>query len=221
MGKTAIILGATGLTGNLLLRNLLEDENYSKIKLFSRTSCGIHHNKIEEHLINLFDLEKVKNLFTGDVVFCCIGTTQAKTPDKDTYFKIDYGIPVDASELCKINDIDTFIVVSALGANKQSKVFYNCTKGNMEEAVLEKNIKHTYILQPSLIGGDRNERRSAEFFAKQIMNLVGPLLIGKLKKYKTIHPEEIADCMHWLASNEFKSGRIESDNIKSIAANKR
>ena len=216
MGKTAIILGATGLTGNLLLQNLLEDEKYSKIKLFSRTTCGIHHEKIEEHLINLFDLEKVENLFTGDEVFCCIGTTQVKTPDKDMYFKIDFGIPVNASELCKLNNIDTFIVISALGADKNSSIFYNKTKGKMEEAVLEKNIKHTYILQPSLIAGDRNEKRSGEFIAKQIMKIANPFLLGSLKKYKSISPEEITNCMKWLANNEFKSGRIISDQIKHI-----
>lgn len=217
MGKTAIILGATGLTGNRLLLKFLDDNNYGKIVLFNRASCGINHPKIKEHRINLFDLKNYANLFLADEVFCCIGTTQSKTPDKDQYFKIDFGIPVDASELCKLNKIDTFMVISALGADKNSSIFYNKTKGEMEEAILEKNIKHTYILQPSLIVGDRIEKRSGEFFAKQLMKLVDPLLIWKLKKYKTIYPEEIVNCMHWLANNDYKSGRITSDTIKNIA----
>lgn len=81
MGKTAIILGATGLTGGWLLQQLIDDNRYDKIKLFSRSSCGIEHAKVEEHVIDLFDLKSQQQKFTGDVVFCCIGTTKAKTPD--------------------------------------------------------------------------------------------------------------------------------------------
>lgn len=75
MAKTAIIIGATGLTGSLLLHHLLEDDRYQSIKLFSRNACNFVHPKIEEHLVDLFELEKVKDLFIADEVFCCIGTT--------------------------------------------------------------------------------------------------------------------------------------------------
>ncbi|HET8802964.1 MAG TPA: NAD(P)H-binding protein, partial [Aequorivita sp.] len=118
MKKTAIILGATGLTGSILLEKLLQDASFLKIKLFSRSSVEKSSPKIEEHLIDMFQLENHSEAFTADVVFCCIGTTKAKTPDKETYKKIDYGIPVTAAKLAKQNGIETFIVISAMGADE-------------------------------------------------------------------------------------------------------
>ncbi|MBD0779405.1 NAD(P)H-binding protein [Maribacter sp. ANRC-HE7] len=215
--KTAIILGATGLTGGRLLELLLNDSRYSKIKLFSRSSVGITDPKIEEYLGDMFDLEDYRDDFKGDEVFCCIGTTKSKTPNKDFYKKIDFGIPNSAALLTKSNVINTFIVISALGANANSSIFYNRIKGQMEEAVLEAHIPRTYILQPSLIGGKREERRLGEWVFKQLMKVANLVMAGPLKKYKTIHPETIAKAMVWLANNDFDGNRIPSDAIQEIA----
>ncbi|MCF8273034.1 MAG: NAD(P)H-binding protein [Flavobacteriaceae bacterium] len=217
MAKTAIIIGATGLTGSLLLQRLLDDDRYQTIKLFSRNSCNINHSKIEEHLIDLFELEKHQDLFNADEVFCCIGTTKAKTPDESTYLKIDYEIPVNLARICAKNRIDTFVVISALGANKKSKLFYNRTKGRMEEDVLRQKIKNTYILQPSLITGNRSEIRFAEKVAKIFMAVLNPFLIGNLKKYQSIHAKNIVNTMIWLVNNDYKSGRIPSNEIQKIS----
>ncbi len=217
--KTAIILGATGLTGGILLHELLHDGRYHKIKLFSRKSIDINHPKIEEHLIDMLQLNDHAETFTADEVFCCIGTTAAKTSNKDLYHKIDYGIPVDAARLCKTNAIHTLIVISALGAGKESKIFYNRIKGEMEEAVLEFGIPKTHLLQPSLIGGNRNEKRPGEYFFKIVMKVFNPLLIGSLKKYRTIHPETIASAMVWLANTDFDKTRVLSDEIQKIVKN--
>ncbi len=217
MSKTAIILGATGLTGSLLLEMLLEDERYGHVTLFSRNSCGIKHPKLTEYIIDMFQLEHYKEKFKADEVFCCIGTTKAKTSDKEIYTKIDYGIPVAAASLCKENDIETFVVISALGAKKSSKIFYNRIKGKMEAAVLEFNIKNTYILQPSLITGDREEKRLGESIMKFVFSLLKPILqFGELKRYRPIHPETIANCMVWLANHDYKSGRIKSKVIQEL-----
>ncbi|WP_299246179.1 nucleoside-diphosphate sugar epimerase [uncultured Aquimarina sp.] len=220
MAKTAIILGATGLTGSILLDSLLDDDRYSKIKLFSRKTVGISHSKIEEHLINMLQLKTIAVDFIGDEVFCCIGTTNAKTPDKGLYRTIDYGIPVTAAQLCKQNNIKTFIVISALGADTKSRVFYNRTKGEMEETVLSLEIPKTHILQPSLISGKRDEKRTGEYFFKQLMKVINPLLLGSLKKYRSIHPETIVSAMIWLANNEFNGKRVVSDEIKVIHTKK-
>lgn len=217
MPKTAIILGATGLTGGLLLEKLLKDDRYEKIKLFSRSTMDIEHPKIEEHLIDLLQLQMHAEDFIADEVFCCIGTTNAKTPDKELYHKIDYGIPVTAAQLCKTNNISTFIVISALGANPKSSVFYNRTKGEMEEAVLEFDIIKTHILQPSLISGKREEKRAGEYFFKQLMRVFDPFLLGPLKKYRAIHPETIVSAMIWLANHEYEKQRILSDEIQEIS----
>ena len=219
MAKTAIIIGATGLTGSLLLQRLLDDDRYQSIKLFSRNSCNMTHSKIEEHIVDLFELEKHQDLFNADEVFCCIGTTKAKTPDESMYLKIDYEIPVKLAHICVNKGINTFVVISALGANKKSKLFYNRTKGRMEEDVLRKKIKNTYILQPSLISGNRSEKRFGEKIAKIFMAGLNPFLIGSFKKYRSIHQKTIVNTMVWLANNNYKSGRIPSNEIQNISDN--
>jgi len=217
-GKTAIILGATGLVGGVLLHRLLHDERYQKIILFSRNSVGIRDPKLKEVLCDVLALEAQSDKFKADEVFCCIGTTNAKTPDKVLYKKIDYGIPVAVAKLCDLNQINTLIVVSALGANAKSAVFYNRTKGEMEEKVLRFKIPKTHIVQPSMIGGDRSEKRPGEFFFKKLMSTFDFLLQGPLKKYRVIHPDTIAKAMIWSANNPYEKQRITSDILKELAA---
>jgi len=216
-GKTAIILGATGLTGGTLLDKLISDDRYRKIKVFGRNSVSKQSEKIEEYIIDVLELEKYEAQFHADEVFCCIGTTKSKTPDKKLYKKIDYGIPVTAAKLAKINEIDTFVGISALGADKDSSIFYNKVKGEMEVAVMEQKISNTYILQPSLIAGDRKENRLMESIFINLMKFGNHLLIGGLKKYRSIEPEEIAVAIQYLANNKHKSGRIESHEIKTLS----
>ena len=215
--KSAIILGATGLTGGIVLEKLLRDKRYEKIRLFSRHTVGIEHPKIEEHLIDLFKLENHQDLFNSDEVYCCVGTTKSKTPDEEIYRKVDYGIPVAAAKLCRTNNIKTFVVISALGADPESKFFYNRTKGEMERDVLKQEIPHTYLFQPSLISGDRQEKRVFENVAKQVMKAGNYLLRGPLKKYRSIKAEAIAKAMIYVANNRYSAVRIESDEIQEIA----
>ena len=220
MKKKAIVLGATGVTGNLLLEKLILDSSYEKIILFSRSSVNNSSSKIEEHLVDLLELSKYKDAFIADEVFCCIGTTASKTKDKALYKSIDYGIPVNAAKLAKQNNINTFIVMSSMGADTSSSVFYNKTKGEMERDVLEQKIANTFILRPSLIGGDREEFRLGEKIGKVIMTVLNPLLIGGLKKYRMIHPEKIASCMQALAKEHYNEVIISSDKILSIVNTK-
>lgn len=215
--KTAIILGATGLTGKLLLQLLLKDNRYGKIKLFSRSSSGIVNPKVEEYLGDVIGLDAFENEFMADEVFCCIGTTKSKTPDKEMYKRIDFGIPTKAAKLCKANGINTLIIVSALGANPKSNIFYNRTKGEMEDVVIRLQIPKTHILQPSLIGGKREEKRIGEWLFKQLMKVANLVLAGPLKKYKSIHPNDIAKAMVWLANNKYERVKIPSDLIQKIS----
>ena len=221
MAKTAILLGATGLTGGFLLDQLIVDKNYSKIKLFSRSATDKESPKIEEFLIDMFQLEKYKSDFIADEVFCCIGTTASKTKDKEKYKKIDYGIPVTASKLAKENNIETFLVMSSIGANENSSTFYTKTKGEMERDVLKQHVKNTVILRPSMIGGKRDEFRLGEKLGKILMTIFQPLFFGSLKKYKMIHPETIASCMKILASKANDKNIFESDEMEQIVKSKK
>jgi len=109
MKKTAIILGASGLTGTTLLQKLIEDDRYDSIKLFSRSKMEGLPNKVSQFIGDLLKLEQYKVDFSADEVYCCIGTTSKKTPNKALYKQIDYGIPVTAAKLSKENNINTFL----------------------------------------------------------------------------------------------------------------
>ena len=218
MKKTAIILGASGLTGGLLLKKLIVDDRYESINLFSRSSIKGLPNKVKQYIGDLLELEQFKNDFTGDEVYCCIGTTAKKTPDKSLYRDIDYGIPVAAAKLAKANGINTFLVISAMGANKKSNIFYNRTKGEMEQEVLNQAIPRTSILRPSLIGGERNEQRLLENIGLVVFKVIQPLFIGPLKKYRIINADSIAQAMLNLANTTSNTDVIiTSNDIEQLA----
>jgi uncharacterized protein YbjT (DUF2867 family) len=204
----------------LLLQLLIHDQRYETIKLFGRKKIEGLPLKVKQYTGNLFELESFKEHFTGDEVYCCIGTTAKKTPDKTIYKAIDYGIPVNAAKLAKQHKINTFLVVSALGANAESSIFYNKTKGEMERDVLQQNIANTYILQPSIIGGNRNETRIAEKIGLMVFKIMQPLFIGKLKKYRITEASAIANAMVKLANGNSSTKKIiTSDYIKEISNN--
>lgn len=217
MKKTAILLGASGLTGGYVLEKLIDDERYDTIKLFSRSKLDGQPNKVKQFIGDLLELEQFEKDFTAHELYCCIGTTKSKTPDKTLYKKIDYGVPVSAAKLAKANAIETFVVISSMGADETSGAFYTRTKGEMERDVQQQNIANTFILRPALIGGDRNEKRSLEKIALMLFKVIQPLLIGPLKKYRIIHAETIAQAMILLANTTIqKDIIITSDQIQTL-----
>lgn len=211
--KSAIILGATGLTGSLVLEQLLENDSYSKIKLFSRSSCGVEHSKIEEHLGDLFELDQFKDQFIADEVYVCVGTTKKKTPDRAIYRKIDVGIPVNTAKLAKENGIGKIAVVSAIGASVKSLIPYNRIKGEMEEQVLEVGVEQTFILRPSIIAGNRREHRSGEKFGLTVFKALRFLFFGPWKKYRAVEASAIAAKMIALCNSNKPTQFVESDEI--------
>jgi uncharacterized protein YbjT (DUF2867 family) len=218
MTKSAIILGATGLTGSYVLDELLNNPEYTKVIVFSRRPLEIENEKLQVFECDVLNLEEQKDYFKADEVYVCIGTTNNKTPNKKLYRDIDFGIPVTAAQLCRENRIDNIAVMSSLGANSKSSVFYTKTKGEMEESVLEMEIPNTYLLRPAMIMGPRKERRLGETLGKMLTFIINPLLQGSLKKYKGIHAETIAKAMINLCNEKSDLKEIiESDKIWEIA----
>ncbi|MCO4813291.1 MAG: NAD(P)H-binding protein [Flavobacteriales bacterium] len=210
MQKTAILLGATGLTGSLVLEQLISDKNYVTIKVFSRKPSGVSHPKVKEYIGDLFKLDVFKEDMTGDEVYICIGTTKKKTPDHELYRKIDLGIPTQVAEICKANGVSTLAVVSAIGANANSAVPYNKIKGEMENAVIKVNIAQTYILRPSFIAGNRKEHRTGEKIGVAIFKFLRFLIP---EKYRAVDASDIATKMIELCNSNIPSKIIESNDI--------
>ncbi len=195
MKKTAILLGATGLTGSHLLSLLLHSDKYEKVKVFTRRATGVSHPKLEEIVCNLLKLEEQSNKFTADEVFVCIGTTKAKTPDKKLYYAIDYGIPLTSAKLAQANNINTISIISAIGANENSSFFYSRTKGEMERDILKYNIPNILIYRPSLIYGDRKDNRFLETLSITFLKCFGFFTRGKLNRYSSISGKDLAKAL--------------------------
>ena len=215
--KTAIIIGATGLTGSFLLNDLLEDNDFTKIIILSRKTTGINHPKLQEHIIDLFKIKNYKHLIQGDVAFCCIGTTKSKTPDQQVYTKIDCGIPSDFASICNENKVGCFLVISSMGAKSNSNTFYLKTKGMMEHLVLNSGIKNIYVLRPSIIIGNRNEKRFLEHFGKVLFKCFDFFMGGIFESYKSIHAKDIAKAMITLSKVGFETSILQSNQIQKLA----
>ncbi len=195
MSKRAILLGASGLIGSNLLELLLANDEFSTVTILVRRPLGIKSPKLIEIVTDFSDLTTLKEIITGDIVFSCLGSTKSKTPDLSEYRRIDHDIPVQIAEYASENNIEQFHLISSLGANPKASNFYSKMKGETEEDIKKTGIPSIYIYQPSLLRGKRKEKRFFEQLALQVTKVIDPLLIGSLKKYRSIEIEKIAQAM--------------------------
>ena len=195
MGKTALLVGATGLVGGFVLEQLLEDAYYDSVVVLSRKSLQLQHTKLKEVLVNFDQLENYTNDIKADVVFCCLGTTIKAAGSQEAFKKVDYEYPLRVAEIAKQNGASAFLIVTALGAAKSSIIFYNRVKGEVEEAIGNLHFDAFHILQPSLIIGERKESRTGEGIAQTLSPIYDTLMFGPLTKYKSIKAEQIAKAM--------------------------
>ncbi len=204
---TAVVLGATGLTGNLVVEKLLKDKDYKTVRVLVRRTLAILHPKLQQQIINFNDKEDFsKKLGEGDVIFCCIGTTKKKVKgDNALYEKIDHDIPVNAAQIGISHHFKKFLIVSAVGANENSSNFYLKLKGKTENSLKHFPFESLSIFQPSVLNGNRKENRPAEKIAQTIMDLLSFLLLGPLIKYRAIGADNVAKAMVY-ESKQKKTG---------------
>ena len=215
MSKTAILLGASGLVGSELLKLLLENTEYDKVKIFVRTSLSVQHPKLEEII---FDVDSVSNLesqITGDVLFCCLGTTIKVAGSQEAFRKVDYSLPLLFANIAKKNGVEKFLLVSSLGADKSSSNFYLRVKGEVEAALGSIGFKTLIIVRPSMLLGKRKQFRFGELIGKAVMKSLSFVFIGKLRKYKAIEATKVAKAMSILSIQESQGFQIfESDYLQ-------
>lgn len=191
--KTAILFGASGFVGSCLLDQLLQSAEYSKVIIVVRKPMAIQHPKLHTILGSLDSLDAIKDEIHGHHLFIAIGTTRKKTPDENEYYKIDHDYPVLAAKIAKANGAQLVSVVSAVGANAQSNLFYIRTKGETEQDIAALNFEVTQIFRPSMIMGNRLEKRFMERFFILLFSWINPIL-GK-SKYRGITANAIAQAM--------------------------
>lgn len=215
--KTALLFGASGLIGTYLLDELVNNETYTKIKVFGRKKHEYESVKIDMHVIEFDKPDDFADLIKGDDLFCCLGTTVKNAGSKEAAKIIDFDYPVRIARIAEQNSIKNFLVVSSLGANPKSASFYLKSKGMMEEAIRHLSFESCYSLRPSMLLGKRNEFRFGEAIGKIFFILFGWLMLGKLKRFKAVHGKDVAKVMVYLANSNYSDFIIHSEKIKELA----
>ena len=218
MSNKAIIVGATGLIGSKLLNILLANDEYSHVVSLVRKESGVAHHKLREVVVDFEKLNEYEQLIAGHALFCCLGSTQKKTPDLKVYYKIDHDYPLQLAQLAFKNSVEQYHLISSMGANSAASNFYLKTKGETEEDITQTGVKCLHIYRPAFLTGDRKEYRFAEKILTPLMAIINPLLIGGLKKYRSIPAQTVADAMYNESLKNDEGVFIHSsDNIKQIA----
>lgn len=196
MAKKAIIVGASGLTGSCLLDLLLQQSGYDEVLALVRKELPIKHSKLTQLVVDFDKPDSYSAQITGDALFCCLGSTRKKTPDLIDYRKVDHDYPLQLAQIALKNGISQFHLVSAIGASAKASNFYSKMKGETEEDIIKAGFPSLHIYRPSFIAGDRNEIRPLERLAAGLMKVMDPILIGNLKKYRSIAARTIASAMY-------------------------
>jgi len=192
MGKKVNVIGATGLVGRELVKQLLENPEVEKVTIFSRRNSGFQHPKLEQRVIDFNDRESWKPFLQGDVLFSALGTTLKQAGSKEKQYEIDYTFNLNFAQKAKENSIENYVLVSSVGANSKSGIFYTQMKGELDEAVAKIGFRNIAILRPASLTGDRNEKRIAEKISIPILNVLTSFM---MKKYRPISDKTVAKAM--------------------------
>ena len=214
--KTALVFGSTGLVGGNLLRLLVKDEKYKKIKVFVRSYISKIDPKVEVVQTDFSKLENIKSEIKGNDCFFCIGTTRKKTPNKEDYINTEYNLPLSIGKICSDNNVQNFTYISSLGASSKKTNLYLKNKGMAEEELRKLNFKKFIVIRPSFLIGKRKEERFGEKIGIFAMKCISPILVGDLKKYKSINAEIVAKSMINISNSELQSGAFEPPQLLQI-----
>jgi uncharacterized protein YbjT (DUF2867 family) len=195
MAKSALLIGATGLVGGFVLQQILQDDYYDKVIVLTRKPLNNQHPKLKEVVVDFNKLDDYAAEIKADIIFSCLGTTIKVAGSQEAFKRVDFEYPYKVAQIAKQNGASAYLLVSALGAAKDSLVFYNRVKGELEDEVSSLHYDAFHILQPSLIIGDRKEARTGEGIAQKLAPVFDALMVGGLKKYKSIKAEQIAKAM--------------------------
>jgi uncharacterized protein YbjT (DUF2867 family) len=216
--KKALIAGATGLIGSYLLQQLLESGEYQTLHVITRKMPKQQINGVVYHTVDFDQPDHWDLTEKIDDVFCTLGTTAKKAGSKENFRKVDLFYVENLAKVGLTYNAESFHVVSSIGAKANAGNFYLKTKGQMEEVIKALPFRGIFIYHPSLLLGPRKEFRFGEKMGEWLMKLFGPLMIGKLKKYKPVHASQVAAAMEHYATLANLTGThvIDANTIRSF-----
>jgi uncharacterized protein YbjT (DUF2867 family) len=218
--QTAIIVGATGAIGRKLTPLIVASERYAKLIILHRKATPFANlDKVDERLFDFRSLSTLPVEEPVEDVFCCVGTTQKKAGSPKEFQHVDRDIPVGLAKWAAAHQAGTFVTVSAVGASSKLPSPYMRTKGEMEDGVSSSGVRSAYIMRPSLLRGERDDFRLAEEVGNAALAVLGPIMIGPFKKYRSVRTETVAKAMLICAKmSEPGVHIVSSDTIQELAA---
>jgi len=207
-GIRVLLAGATGLVGGHCLTQLLADDSIGQVTVFARRPLARTHPKLTVHVLDFDHLGDHARAIEADVVLCCLGTTHRIAGSPEAFAKVDHIYVAELARLAAARGVLRFVLVSAVGADPSSPVFYNRVKGRAEAAVSELSFKAVDILRPSLLLGERQEPRPVEDWSKQFAPVWSLFLIGPFSRYRPVQAETVAAKMVELAKSDREGVRI-------------
>jgi uncharacterized protein YbjT (DUF2867 family) len=195
MSKAAVIAGSSGLVGTELLHQLCACKAYSRITLLVRRPSGFIHPKVSEVIVDFDHIAHFAAHIRGDVFFSCMGSTRKKTPDKRRYYQIDHDYPLAMARMALSNGIRQFHLISAIGAHPDSGNFYLKMKGETDRDIVALPFEAVHIYRPSFLAGKREEHRIGEKIGLAVFKVLNHLMIGGLRKYRSIEVKNVASAM--------------------------
>lgn len=219
MKKKALIIGATGLVGKELVHLLLEENTYEEVRVLIRRELPIGSKKLKQLVIDDFEmLSAYKEYFQVDDLYCCLGTTIKKAGSQGKMIKIDVEYPLECAKLGLEMGVKQFLVITAMGANRNSSIFYSRIKGILEEKLATIPFRSIHILRPSLLLGSRDEFRLGEKLSSYLLPVLHFFMQGSLKKYRAIQARNVAQAMYHLAQSNYKGVHVHTtDELEKLA----
>ncbi|SEH33125.1 NAD(P)H-binding protein [Chryseobacterium culicis] len=202
----ALVIGATGATGKDLVNQLLNDKEFDEVDIFVRKPVDIQNEKLKVHVVNFEKPDEWKDKVKGDVAFSCLGTTLKDAGSKEAQKKVDFDYQYEFAKAAKENEVEDYILVSAYGANPQSKIFYSKMKGELEEAVKQLHFNKITIFKPGMLERKDSER-TGEVLGSRIIKFANKL--GLLESQKPLPTDILAKAM-------INSSKIKSNGYSSI-----
>lgn len=218
--RTAVLLGATGLIGGHCLELLLATNNYVRVITLGRRAVAREHPKLTQHEVDLAQPETYQDWLTPQSdFFSCLGTTIKKAGSESAFRRVDYEYPLAVARVAATHADNRWLLVSSLGADAASSLFYPKVKGELERDLAALPLAGVSIFRPSLLLGTRTEFRLGERVAEVVAWPVSRLLLGPLRKYRPIAALDVARAMLIVAREQAQSVQIyESDAIAALAA---
>ena len=194
--KIALVAGATGLVGRQVVELLLGDSRYRQVMVITRRPLDLQHSRLITLLVKDFD-RLAQHDWQAHDVFCCLGTTMRQAGSKEAFRQVDFDFVVKLARESHRRGAANFLLVSALGANVRSSVFYNRVKGEVEAEVSRLGFSRVVIVRPSLLLGNRNESRLGEDVGKVIARYLRWLIPVR---YRAIESNKVARALVYYAN---------------------